>query len=78
MSWLIGRLLRNGFRRGLLEGSRGWLYVGVAAAAVNVAKRILTEPEETVFAAELKPGQGIEVRTVRRDENGSKRGKSRR
>ncbi|MBM3672945.1 MAG: hypothetical protein FJW86_12310 [Actinobacteria bacterium] len=78
MTWLLGRLLRNGFKRGLLEGSRGWLYVGVAAAAVNVAKRILTEPEETVYSAELKPGQGIEVRTVRREKDEPKGRKKRR
>ena len=40
-----------------------------------VARRIHTEPEETVFAAELKPGQGIEVRTVRpeRERKGAKK-----
>ena len=78
MTWLIGRLMRSGLRKGLLEGSRSWLYVGVTAAALSVAKRLLTEPEETVFATELKPGQGIEVRTVRREENGRKGAKTRR
>ena len=63
MGWLVGRLVRNGFRRGVLEGSRGWLYVGMTAAAVGIARRILIEPAETVFETELKPGQGIEVRS---------------
>lgn len=70
--------MRSGFRRGVLEGSRGWLYVGMTAAAVGLARRVLTEPPETVFETELKPGQGIEVRTVRRDERGRKATKTRR
>jgi hypothetical protein len=78
MGWLVARLVRSGFRRGLLEGSRAWMYVGVTAAAVGVARRLLTEPPETVFSTELKPGQGIEVRTVRRDERGRGRARGRR
>jgi hypothetical protein len=64
MSWLWRRLLRTGLRRGLLEGSRGWLYVGVTIAAVGAARRIFGEPPETVFESEVKPGQRIEIRTV--------------
>lgn len=70
MSSVVGRLVRTGLRRGLVEGSRGWLYVGVTAAAVGIARRLLTEPPETVFESELKPGQGIEIRTVKRDDDG--------
>jgi len=66
MPGLSSWLLRSGFKRGLLEGSRGWLYVGVGIATVRVVRRLLTEAPETVFERELKPGQGIEVRTIRR------------
>jgi hypothetical protein len=63
VSWLARRLLRTGFRRGL-EGSRGWLYVGMSVAALRVARRLLVEPPETVFETELKPGEAIQVRTI--------------
>jgi hypothetical protein len=74
MGWLIGRLVRTGVRRGLRDGSRGWLYVGITAAAVGVLRRIFTEAPETVFETELEPGRGIEVRSVRRgDDRGGAR-----
>jgi hypothetical protein len=78
MGWVLSRLLRSGFKRGLLEGSRGWLYAGMTAAAVGVMRRILSEPEETVYAAEVKPGQGIEIRTVARNDAGGKGKRTRR
>ncbi len=64
---IVGRLVRTGLRRGLVEGSRGWLYVGMTAAAVGIARRLLTEPPETLFVSEVKPGQRIEIGTVKRD-----------
>jgi hypothetical protein len=63
MSRLIGRLARTGLRRGVLEGSSTWLVVGVAATALRVAHRILTEaPVSATF--DLKPGDAIEIRTL--------------
>lgn len=73
MAWLSRRLLRAGLRRGVLEGSRGWLYVGIAVAAIRVAKRVLGEPPETVFEHELKPGEGIQIRTITAPLKGAKR-----
>ena len=66
MGWLMGRLIKTGLRRGLMEGSRGWLYVGGTAVLLRVARRLLVEAPETVFETEIKPGQAIEVRTLRR------------
>jgi hypothetical protein len=75
MNWLSRRLLRAGFRRGVLEGSRGWLYVGVTVMAIRVVRRVLGEPPETVYEHELKPGEGIQIRTIRPSGNGLKRGR---
>jgi hypothetical protein len=61
---VIARLSRTGLRRGLLEGSRGWLYVGLAATTVRVLRRVLAEPE-VVERFELRPGEAVEIRTVR-------------
>jgi hypothetical protein len=60
---LAARLAKTGLRRGLLEGSRGWLYVGMAATAFRIARRVLAEPE-AVEVFELKPGESVEIRTV--------------
>jgi hypothetical protein len=64
MPSLASRLTRIALRRGIAEGSRGWLYVGVATVAVRAAHRLLTEPE-TVFSTELRPGQALQIRNVR-------------
>ena len=63
---MTSRLVRTGLRRGLLEGSRGWLYVGLAAGGVRVARRVLGTREERIVVGELKPGEAIEIRSVRR------------
>jgi hypothetical protein len=58
---LIVRLIRVGWRRGLLEGSRGWLMVGVGATAVELTRRLVTE-KEVRATLELQPGDALEVR----------------
>ena len=63
---VVARMARTGLRRGLLEGSRGWLYVGVTATALRAAKWLVVQPPETVYVGEVKPGEAIEIRTVRR------------
>jgi hypothetical protein len=64
-SSVVARLARTGLRRGFTEGSRAWLYVGVTATALRIAHRLLVQPPETVYLDELKPGEAIEIRTVR-------------
>ncbi|HEY8215754.1 MAG TPA: hypothetical protein VIH82_01380 [Acidimicrobiia bacterium] len=63
---VVARLSTTGLRRGFLEGSRGWLYVGLAATTVRVLRRVLAEPE-VVERFDLRPGEAIEIRTVRKD-----------
>ena len=60
---LVQRLARTGLRRGFLEGSRGWLMVGVGLTAVRVARRVLAEPEVRA-TVELNPGEAVEIRVV--------------
>ena len=59
----VGRLARTGLRRGLTEGSRGWLLVGCTLTAVRVLRRVLAEPEEHA-SVELEDGEAIEVSVV--------------
>jgi len=62
---IIVRLSRAGLKRGFLEGSRGWLYLGLAATAVRVARRVMAEPVG-VERFELDPGETVEIRTIKR------------
>jgi hypothetical protein len=62
---ILVRLSKTGLRRGFLEGSRGWLYIGLAASAVRIARRVLAEPS-VVERFELDAGETVEIRTVKR------------
>jgi hypothetical protein len=63
MSVLV-RIARTGLRRGLRDGSRPWLVVGVTAGALALARRALTEQPEVVYQADLEPGERLEIRTI--------------
>jgi hypothetical protein len=60
---VVGRLARTGLRKGVFEGSRPWLYTGAAALAVRILARF-REHDRTVYSADLKPGEGLEIRVV--------------
>ncbi len=64
MDRLIVRLSRAGLRRGTRDGSQAWLWIGIAATAVRVLRRLLAEPG-AVERIELRAGEAIEIRTVR-------------
>lgn len=61
MTTLARLLLRNGFRKGLMGGSRPWLVVGGAAATVRVLQRLSEHKTDVVFCEELLPGQSLVV-----------------
>lgn len=60
----VARVARTGLRKGVLEGSRPWLYTGLAAVALRVARRIARAEQRTVFSEELEPGQRLEIRVL--------------
>jgi hypothetical protein len=62
-SLALARLAKTGMRKGVFDGSRGWLYLGLGASALRVARWIITE-SEVVETVELKPGEAIEIRTI--------------
>ena len=64
MYQLIVRLSRTGLRRGTRDGSQAWLWIGIAATAVRVVRRLLAEPN-AVERVELGAGETIEIRSVR-------------
>jgi hypothetical protein len=58
---LSKRLLRQGLRRGLVEGNDLWLVIG----AVALLTRVLTKPyQPNVVVERLKAGEGLEVRHI--------------
>jgi hypothetical protein len=55
---------RTAFYRGLLGGNRTWMAVGGGLWLGRSARRAFGRTEEHVALDELKPGQGIEIRTI--------------
>jgi hypothetical protein len=61
---LVARVARTGLRKGILEGSRPWLYTGIGAVALRLLHRVAREQPRTVFSEELEPGQRVEIRVL--------------
>lgn len=53
--------IRNGWRRGVLGGSRGWVVLGGIALVGHLAGRALAREEETVVRERLMPGESVRV-----------------
>jgi hypothetical protein len=59
----VGRVIRilrrNGVRKGIFGGSRGWAAVAVGTWGYTTLKRLAQREPELVFSEELKPGDRI-------------------
>lgn len=58
---ILARLVRTGLRKGLRDGSRPWLYVGVAAGSVSLLRRVAARRPETLLVTELQPGETLQI-----------------
>ncbi|HEY8526118.1 MAG TPA: hypothetical protein VIL48_14200 [Acidimicrobiales bacterium] len=54
-------LQRNGVRKGVLGGSRGWFWVAVGTYGVRRLRRAIGSEPELVFRGELKPGETFQI-----------------
>jgi len=59
MDTLIRMGLRRGWRRGILDGEKTWLYVGAAALLARMLLRALEKEESVVFREVLQPGERL-------------------
>lgn len=64
MPSVLRTLARTGLRRGLLEGRRRWLMVGLTATGVRILARVIARKPEVVYSTELSPGERIEIRAL--------------
>lgn len=56
---MIRYLVRNGFRKGLLEGNRAWLVLGGVGLLVKLYKKASGSEPKVVYSEELPVGQAI-------------------
>jgi hypothetical protein len=61
MTWLIRLALRRGWRNGVLEGNRAWLYAGAAAFIVRMMLRAVAKEESVVYREVLQAGERIVI-----------------
>ena len=60
---VLVRIARTGLRKGVFEGRRGWLVAGVSAGMLALARYATHSRAPLGFAQELKPGEGLVIRT---------------
>ena len=58
---MLRTLLRMGFRKGLIGGSKPWLVLGAAAGGIRLLGRMARREPEVVYCEELQPGQRVIV-----------------
>jgi hypothetical protein len=61
---LVRTAMRYGMSRGVLGGSRGWLWVGGAAWTYNRLAHRKRASSDLVYSEDVAPGQWVEVRVV--------------
>ena len=55
---------RQGFQRGLIGGSRGWLIVGGTFWGFRVLRHAMSRSERVIATEVLKPGQVLRLEAI--------------
>ena len=67
MNRLIRLGIRQGWRRGILEGRRPWLVLGAVALGARAMQRLAGRTEDVVYREELGAGAGLLITQLRED-----------
>lgn len=62
MNWLVRAGMRQGWRRGVLDGNRAWIVVGGLAVIGHLLGRYAGRQTDTVFSEVLAPGESLVIR----------------
>ena len=58
---MLGLLLRQGLKKGVLGGDRKWLVLGGVALALRLVRKVGGSEPKTVYCEELKPGEALVI-----------------
>jgi hypothetical protein len=61
VDWVVAYLLRQGWRRGVVGGSRVWTAAGGVAVVGWLARRALKREPDVVFLERLRPGETFRI-----------------
>jgi hypothetical protein len=67
MNRLVRWALRNGWRRGVLQGSRPWLVAGGVALGLKALKKLTGSEDKIVYSERLLPGETLVIAHERPD-----------
>ena len=61
MNRLLRLAIRNGWRRGILQGSRPWLIAGGLALGLRALQKLAGSEEKVVYSEVLPPGETLVI-----------------
>lgn len=61
MNRLLRLAIRNGWRRGILQGSRPWLIAGGLALGLRAVQKLAGSEEKVVYSEVLRPGETLVI-----------------
>jgi hypothetical protein len=61
MNRLLRLAVRNGWRRGILQGSRPWLIAGGLALGFRAVQKLAGSEEKVVYSETLRPGETLVI-----------------
>ena len=64
---MIRRLMRIGLRKGVFDGSRTWMTIGLVAGGLRLLRRMARNEPDVVFCEELPEGGVLVIANKPRD-----------
>jgi hypothetical protein len=61
MNRLVRMAIRNGWRRGIMQGSRPWLIAGGLALGLRAVLKLTGSEEKVVYSEVLQPGETLVI-----------------
>jgi hypothetical protein len=72
MSELLRLAIRQWWRRGILEGKRTWVVLGMVALAARIMSRLVGRNEVVVFSEPLEMGEVLLISNLRQEWSGKR------
>lgn len=72
MNRLVRMAIRQGWRRGVLEGKRSWLVVGGIGLTARAVHSLVGRKEVVVYSEPLETGAVLLISNLREDRSGKR------
>jgi hypothetical protein len=72
MNRLIRLGIRQGWRRGILQGKRSWMVLGALAISARAMQQLGGRKEVVVYSERLESGGSLHISNLREDRRGQR------